>query len=87
VRHRFACATDEPEDRRYQLTDQILTVRHDASEVVIKHEDLPRFMPGMTRGVPVAVILIHLERSRLDGERPRQRAADGARRDRLNSCA
>jgi protein SCO1/2 len=34
--------------REYQLQGQILAVRPERSEVVIKHEDIKGFMPGMT---------------------------------------
>jgi protein SCO1/2 len=34
--------------REYQLHGQILAVRPERSEVVIKHEDIQGFMPGMT---------------------------------------
>jgi protein SCO1/2 len=37
-----------PESRQYELTGQILAVRPERSEVVIKHEDIKGFMPGMT---------------------------------------
>jgi len=38
----------EPASREYQLQGQILSVRPERSEVVIKHEDIKNFMPGMT---------------------------------------
>jgi protein SCO1 len=34
--------------REYQLQGQVLAVRPERSEVVIKHEDIKGFMPGMT---------------------------------------
>jgi protein SCO1/2 len=34
--------------RQYELTGQILAVRTDRNEVLIKHEDIEGFMPGMT---------------------------------------
>ena len=34
--------------REYQLQGQILAVRPERSEVVIKHQDIKGFMPGMT---------------------------------------
>jgi protein SCO1/2 len=37
-----------PEPRTYELQGQILAVRPERSEVVIKHEDIKGFMPGMT---------------------------------------
>ena len=37
----------------YQLTGQILVVKHDTNQVLVKHEDIPGFMPAMT--MPYAV--------------------------------
>ena len=37
-----------PEARTYELQGQILAVRPERNEVVIKHEDIKGFMPGMT---------------------------------------
>jgi len=37
-----------PDARQYELVGQILAVRPDTSELVIKHEDIKGFMPGMT---------------------------------------
>ena len=42
-----ACAR-EPEARTYQLTGQILVVKPETNEVLVKHEDIPGFMPAMT---------------------------------------
>jgi protein SCO1/2 len=42
-----ACAT-EPRTRQYELQGQILAMRPEASEVLIKHGDIKNFMPGMT---------------------------------------
>jgi protein SCO1 len=42
-----ACSR-EPEPQQYQLTGQVLGVKPEASEVLIKHEDIVGFMPGMT---------------------------------------
>ena len=46
----MACCGRTPEtpSREYQLQGQILAVRPERSEVVIKHEDIKGFMPGMT---------------------------------------
>ena len=38
----------EPETRSYQLTGQILVVKPDTNEVLVKHDDIPGFMPAMT---------------------------------------
>jgi protein SCO1/2 len=43
----WACRSAPP-PRQYELTGQILAVRPERSEVVIKHEDIKGFMPGMT---------------------------------------
>ena len=40
--------SSEAPAREYQLQGQILAVRPERSEVVIKHEDIKGFMPGMT---------------------------------------
>jgi protein SCO1/2 len=42
-----------PEPRTYPLTGQILVVKPDTNEVLVKHEDIPGFMPAMT--MPYAV--------------------------------
>jgi protein SCO1/2 len=42
-----ACMT-EPPTRQYELRGQILALRPEASEVLIKHGDIENFMPGMT---------------------------------------
>ena len=42
-----------PETRTYQLTGQILVVKHETNEILVKHEDIPGFMPAMT--MPYAV--------------------------------
>lgn len=36
------------EVRQYDLTGQVLGVRRELKEIVIKHDDIPGFMPGMT---------------------------------------
>jgi protein SCO1/2 len=41
-------ACGEPEAQRYELRGQILALRPEASEVLIKHGDIENFMPGMT---------------------------------------
>jgi protein SCO1 len=42
-----ACGS-EPEQRTYQLSGQILVVKPETNEVLVKHEDIPGFMPAMT---------------------------------------
>jgi protein SCO1/2 len=43
----WSCASP-PEARRYELQGQILAIRPERQEVVIKHGDIKNFMPGMT---------------------------------------
>lgn len=43
-----ACSAREPAARPYELEGQILAVRPEVSEVLIKHGDIKGFMPGMT---------------------------------------
>jgi len=44
-----AAACDrEPDARTYQLTGQILVVKPETNEVLVKHDDIPGFMPAMT---------------------------------------
>jgi protein SCO1/2 len=42
-----SCARPEPA-RRYELTGQILAVQQERSELTIRHDDIPGFMPAMT---------------------------------------
>ena len=42
-----ACNRAEP-TKQYQLTGQILDVKADTKEVLVRHEDIPGFMPAMT---------------------------------------
>lgn len=45
----FAAACARPSDvRTYQLTGQILVVKPETNEVLVKHQDIPGFMPAMT---------------------------------------
>jgi protein SCO1 len=43
-----AACTTKPQTRQYELEGQILALRPEASEVLIKHGDIKNFMPGMT---------------------------------------
>jgi len=43
----IACSR-APEPRKYELTGQVLGVKPESQEVLIKHEDIKNFMPGMT---------------------------------------
>lgn len=44
----LAGCTREPEARRYQLQGQVLAVRVESSEILVRHEDIVGFMPAMT---------------------------------------
>jgi protein SCO1/2 len=43
-----AACSREPEARTYELTGQILAVKPETREILVKHEDIPGFMPAMT---------------------------------------
>ena len=43
-----ACGGGRPDPPTYQLTGQILAVRPETRELLVKHEDIPGFMPAMT---------------------------------------
>ena len=43
-----AACSRAPEPRTYQLTGQILVVKPGTNEVLVKHQDIPGFMPAMT---------------------------------------
>ncbi len=43
-----AACSRPPSARQYTLTGQILEVRPGGAELVIRHDDIPGFMPGMT---------------------------------------
>jgi protein SCO1/2 len=43
-----ACSASAPTARQYELVGQILAVRAEDGEVLIKHGDIKGFMPGMT---------------------------------------
>jgi len=49
----LAACSRAPEARTYQLTGQVLAVRPESREILVKHEDIPGFMPAMT--MPYAV--------------------------------
>jgi protein SCO1 len=44
----IAACSREPAAKQYELKGQVLGVKQDAGEVLIKHEDIQGFMPGMT---------------------------------------
>jgi protein SCO1/2 len=58
------CSEAPPTARHYQLEGQILALRPDDREILIKHGDIKGFMPGMT--MPFKVRDSHL----LDGKLP-----------------
>jgi protein SCO1 len=60
-----ACAR-EREASTYELTGQILVVKPDTNEVLVKHEDIPGFMPAMT--MPYAVRDAALLKDRVPGD-------------------
>ena len=49
--------------RTYELTGQILVVKHESNEVLVKHEDIPGFMPAMTMPYTVKDAAIIRERA------------------------
>jgi protein SCO1/2 len=55
-----------PQARSYQLKGQVLAVRPETSEILVKHEDIPGFMPAMT--MPYAVKDAALIRDRAPGD-------------------
>ena len=62
----LACAP-RPAGRRYELRGQVLSVRPERREIVIRHEDIPGFMPAMT--MPFAVKDEALLEGRVPGDR------------------
>ena len=60
----LAGACSRSGDREYELKGQVLAVDQARQEVTIKHEDIPRFMPGMTMAFRVH------DRRLLDGRVP-----------------
>ena len=47
-----ACST-APEGRRHSLTGQVLAVHAERDEVLLRHDDIPGFMPAMVMPFPV----------------------------------
>jgi protein SCO1/2 len=43
-----AACSGPPDTRTYQLTGQVLTVKPETNEILVKHDDIPGFMPAMT---------------------------------------
>ena len=61
----LACAR-QPAARQYTLTGQIFEVRAGGRELVIRHDDIPGFMPGMT--MPFRVKDAALAKGRVAGD-------------------
>lgn len=61
-----ACSPAE-EARRYELHGQILAIRPESLEVLIKHGDIKNFMPGMT--MPFKVREQRLLNGKVPGDR------------------
>lgn len=55
-----------PPAREYELRGVVVSVRADQNEITIKHDDIPRFMPGMT--MPFKVRERELLRDRVPGD-------------------
>lgn len=47
-----ACSRD-PTARTYQLKGQVLAVKTESNEILVKHDDIPGFMPAMTMAYAV----------------------------------
>ena len=62
----LACSTAAPAARQYELEGQILAIRPEDGEVLIKHGDIKGFMPGMT--MPFKVRHSHLLDGRQAGD-------------------
>jgi protein SCO1 len=60
----WSCGPTEERARQYELSGQVLAVRPDTDEVLIKHGDIKNFMPGMTMPFKVR------DRALLHGRRP-----------------
>jgi protein SCO1 len=43
-----ACSRVPDHARRYELTGQVLAVKPDGTELVVRHDDIKKFMPAMT---------------------------------------
>src|SRR6476469_2093030 len=56
-----SCGADE--SKTYQLTGQILVVKPETREVLVKHEDIPGFMPAMTMPYTVSDAAILKDRA------------------------
>lgn len=61
-----AGCSGEPDARTYQLTGQVLAVKTESNEILVRHEDIPGFMPAMT--MPYRVKDAALIRDRVAGD-------------------
>jgi protein SCO1 len=61
-----ACSSPPPAPRQYELHGQILAIRPEQNEVLIKHGDIKGFMPGMT--MPFKVRNASLLEGRVPGD-------------------
>jgi protein SCO1/2 len=62
----LAGCRSEPDARTYELKGQILVLKPDTNEVLVKHEDIPGFMPAMT--MPYVVKDPELLKDRVAGD-------------------
>jgi protein SCO1/2 len=60
----FGCGRTEPPAREYRLQGQIIAIKPEAQEVVVKHDDIPGFMPAMTMPYRVG------DAGQLEGKQP-----------------
>jgi protein SCO1/2 len=58
-----ACSGSSPA-KRYEMTGQVLAVQADRTELTIRHDDIPGFMPAMTMTYPVTPATL------LEGRKP-----------------
>ena len=61
-----AACSRAPEPRTYQLQGQVLAVRPETNEILVKHEDIKGFMPAMT--MPYRVKDLALLKDRAPGD-------------------
>jgi protein SCO1/2 len=80
-----AACSREPAARTYQLTGQILVVKPDTNEVLVKHDDIPGFMPAMT--MPYVVNDAALIRERVPGDLITATLVVGSERAHLSNIA
>ena len=59
----FLAACGRDDSKTYQLTGQILVVKPETKEVLVKHEDIPGFMPAMTMTYTVSDAAILKDRA------------------------